>query len=77
MVLATQTLAGRRFRSVPELWPSSTSMMHSAPSARINLLSVMKKAVGILWQETEAGSWDPQVTKMFIDMFQDLVPYNS
>jgi len=36
-----------------------------------------EEAVGILWQETEAGSWDPQVAKIFIDMFQDLVPDNG
>jgi putative two-component system response regulator len=36
-----------------------------------------EEAVGILWQETEAGSWDPQVAKVFIDMFQDLVPDNG
>jgi HD-GYP domain-containing protein (c-di-GMP phosphodiesterase class II) len=36
-----------------------------------------KEAVDILWQETEAGSWDPQVAKIFIDMLRHLTPYHS
>jgi putative two-component system response regulator len=36
-----------------------------------------EEAVGILWQETEAGSWDPQVARMFIDMSWELVPANG
>jgi putative two-component system response regulator len=33
-----------------------------------------EEAIGILWRETEAGSWDPQVARMFIDMCGDLHP---
>ncbi len=36
-----------------------------------------EEAVDILWQETEAGSWDPQVAKIFIDMLRDVAPYNG
>jgi putative two-component system response regulator len=32
-----------------------------------------EEAIGILWQETEAGSWNPQVARTFIDMLQDTV----
>src|SRR5262245_17553688 len=44
MVLATQTASpGKRFRSVPELWPSLMSTMHSVPNAHINSPSAMKR----------------------------------
>ena len=31
-------------------------------------------AVAVLWQETEAGFWDPRVARRFIDMFWELAP---
>jgi putative two-component system response regulator len=36
-----------------------------------------EEAVDILWQEAEAGSWDRQVAKIFIDMLRDMAPYNG
>jgi HD-GYP domain-containing protein (c-di-GMP phosphodiesterase class II) len=33
-----------------------------------------EEAVAILWRETEAGSWDPQVAKMFIDTCRNSLP---
>jgi cyclic di-GMP phosphodiesterase len=33
-----------------------------------------EEAVDILWRETEAGSWDPQVARTFIGICRDLLP---
>jgi putative two-component system response regulator len=33
-----------------------------------------KEAVDILWRETEAGSWDPQVARTFINLCRDALP---
>ena len=33
-----------------------------------------EEAVDILWRETEAGSWDPQVARTFIDICRDSLP---
>jgi putative two-component system response regulator len=35
------------------------------------------QAVEILWQETEAGSWDPQVVNIFIDVLRHEPPSNG
>jgi putative two-component system response regulator len=36
-----------------------------------------EEAVDILWRETEAGSWDPQVAKTFIDLCRDTLPHQG
>jgi len=36
-----------------------------------------EEAVSILWRETEAGFWDPQVTRTFIDMFRERLSYEG
>jgi putative two-component system response regulator len=34
-----------------------------------------EEAIAILWRETEAGSWDPQVVRTFIDICRDSLPH--
>ena len=36
-----------------------------------------EEAVDILWRETEAGYWDPQVAETFIDLCRDTLPHQG